>query len=56
MGGTAFGLGETRAAVLPEAQDGLKRTMAIITENFRRYRAGEDMLNPLTPEDIYTAG
>ncbi len=36
--------------------DRLKRTMAIIEENFRRYRAGEDMLNPLTPEDIYTAG
>jgi phosphoglycerate dehydrogenase-like enzyme len=36
--------------------DRLKRTMAIIEENFRRYRAGEDMLNALTPEDIYTAG
>jgi len=36
--------------------DRLKRTMAIIEENFRRYRAGEDMLNPLTPEDVYTAG
>lgn len=36
--------------------DRLKRTMAIIEENFRRYRAGEAMLNPLTPEDVYTAG
>lgn len=36
--------------------DRLKRTMAIIEENFRRYRAGEDMLNALTPEDIYTVG
>ena len=36
--------------------DRLKRTMAIIAENFRRYRAGEDMLNALTPEDIYTVG
>ena len=36
--------------------DRLERTMAIITENFRRYRAGEEMLNALTPEDVYTAG
>ncbi|MGN6490219.1 MAG: D-2-hydroxyacid dehydrogenase [Devosia sp.] len=35
--------------------DRLQRTMAIIKENFRRYRAGEDMLNALTPEDVYTA-
>ena len=35
--------------------DRLKRTLAIIEENFRRYRAGEDMLNALTPEDIYTS-
>lgn len=34
--------------------DRLKRTLAIIEENFRRYRAGEAMLNALTPEDIYT--
>ena len=36
--------------------DRLERTMAIISENFRRYRAGEKMLNALTREDIYTAG
>jgi phosphoglycerate dehydrogenase-like enzyme len=36
--------------------DRLTRTMGIIAENFRRYRAGEPMLNALTPEDIYTAG
>jgi phosphoglycerate dehydrogenase-like enzyme len=35
--------------------DRLKRTLAIIDENFRRYRAGEAMLNALTPEDVYTA-
>lgn len=34
----------------------LRRTLEIIEENFRRYRAGEDMLNALTPEDVYTAG
>ncbi len=34
MGGTAFGLGETRATVLPEAPDGLKRTMAINAARF----------------------
>lgn len=36
--------------------DRLQRTLAIIEENFRRYRAGEAMLNALTPEDVYTAG
>ena len=35
--------------------DRLQRTLAIIDENFRRYRAGEAMLNALTPEDVYTA-
>lgn len=35
--------------------DRLQRTMAIIRENFRRYRAGEAMVNALTPEDVYTA-
>lgn len=35
--------------------DRLKRTLSIIEENFRRYRAGEPMLNALTPEDIYTS-
>ena len=35
--------------------DRLKRTLSIIEENYRRYRAGEAMLNALTPEDIYTS-
>ena len=34
MGGTAFGLGETRSAVLPEPSDGLRRTMAINAARF----------------------
>lgn len=34
MGGTAFGLGETRAVVLPEPPEGLKRTMAINAARF----------------------
>lgn len=34
MGGTAFGLGETRTAALPEPPDGLKRTMAINAARF----------------------
>ncbi|MBX9707760.1 MAG: ComEC family competence protein [Caulobacteraceae bacterium] len=34
MGGTAFGLGETRSAELPEPPDGLKRTMAINAARF----------------------
>lgn len=34
--------------------DRLQRTLSIIEENFRRYRAGLAMLNALTAEDIYT--
>jgi len=34
--------------------DRLQRTLAIIEENFRRYRAGEAMLNAMTPEDVFT--
>ncbi len=34
MGGTAFGLGETRAVALPEPPEGLKRTMAINAMRF----------------------
>lgn len=36
--------------------DRLERTLDIIAENFRRYRAGEAMLNRLTEADIYTKG
>jgi phosphoglycerate dehydrogenase-like enzyme len=35
--------------------DRLERTLAILAENFRRYRAGEPMLNRISEEDIYTA-
>jgi phosphoglycerate dehydrogenase-like enzyme len=35
--------------------DRLERTLSIIEENFRRFRAGESMLNALTPEDVFTA-
>jgi phosphoglycerate dehydrogenase-like enzyme len=34
--------------------DRLERTLAIIAENFRRYRNGEEMLNRMTGEDVYT--
>jgi phosphoglycerate dehydrogenase-like enzyme len=34
--------------------DRLERTLAIIAENHRRFRAGEPMLNRLTREDVYT--
>ncbi|MEQ1956130.1 D-2-hydroxyacid dehydrogenase [Mesorhizobium sp. CN2-181] len=34
--------------------DRSERSLAIITENLRRYKAGETLLNLLTPEDVYT--
>ena len=34
--------------------DRLERTLAIITENVRRFRAGEPMMNQLTRADVYT--
>jgi phosphoglycerate dehydrogenase-like enzyme len=37
-------------------QDRAERSLAIIAENDRRYRAGEEMLNRLTPEDVFTKG
>lgn len=36
--------------------DRLQRTLSIVEENFRRYRAGESMLHALTPEDVFTVG
>jgi hypothetical protein len=30
--------------------------LRIIRENIRRYKAGEPMLNMLTPRDVYTKG
>ena len=38
-------------AALPDSID---RSLDMITENLRRYRAGEPMLNRMTEEDIYT--
>jgi phosphoglycerate dehydrogenase-like enzyme len=39
-------------ASLPERTD---RSLEMIIENLRRYRAGEPMLNRMTREDVYTA-
>ena len=36
--------------------DKLDRSLDVITENFRRYRAGEPMLNRMTEEDLWTKG
>jgi len=38
-------------AALPDKTD---RSVAMITENIRRYLAGEPMLNKLTKEDLWT--
>jgi hypothetical protein len=36
--------------------DRTARSLDIIRENVRRYRAGEPLLNLLRPEDVYTKG
>jgi phosphoglycerate dehydrogenase-like enzyme len=36
--------------------DKLDRSLDVITENLRRWRAGEPMLNRMTEEDLWTAG
>jgi phosphoglycerate dehydrogenase-like enzyme len=36
--------------------DKIDRSLDVITENFRRYRAGEPMLNRMTEEDLWTKG
>lgn len=38
----------------PEMPDMVARCLDIIADNARRYRAGEPLLNALTPADIYT--
>ncbi|MFJ2667696.1 D-2-hydroxyacid dehydrogenase [Nocardia fluminea] len=38
----------------PRLPDRTQRTIDIVVENIRRYRAGEPMLNMLTERDIYT--
>ncbi|MFC4376272.1 D-2-hydroxyacid dehydrogenase [Nocardia halotolerans] len=38
----------------PRLPDRTQRTIDIVVENVRRYRAGEPMLNELTERDIYT--
>src|SRR6185369_7327827 len=38
----------------PQVPDRTGRSLEMISENIRRYRAGERMLNLLTPADVYT--
>ncbi|HEU5027328.1 MAG TPA: D-2-hydroxyacid dehydrogenase [Spirillospora sp.] len=38
----------------PALPDRAQRSIDIIVENIRRYRAGESMVNVLTPRDVYT--
>jgi phosphoglycerate dehydrogenase-like enzyme len=40
----------------PQVPDRTGRSLDIIEENVRRYRAGQTMLNLLRPEDVYTKG
>lgn len=40
----------------PQVPDRTGRSLEMITENVRRYRAGERLLNLLTPADMYTQG
>jgi phosphoglycerate dehydrogenase-like enzyme len=40
--------------VTPQVPDRTGRSLDIICENVRRYRAGEPLLNQLQPEDVYT--
>lgn len=40
----------------PEMPDMVARCLDIITENIRRYRAGEGLLNQMIPRDLYTLG
>src|SRR5262249_34766278 len=42
--------------VTPQVPDRTGRSLDIIEENVRRYRAGEPLRNLLTPEDAYTRG
>ena len=38
----------------PQVPDRTGRSLEMIAENIRRYRAGERMLNLLAPTDLYT--
>jgi phosphoglycerate dehydrogenase-like enzyme len=40
--------------VTPAVPDRTARSLDIICENIRRYRAGEAMINVLRPDDVYT--
>ncbi|MFN8523880.1 MAG: D-2-hydroxyacid dehydrogenase [Chloroflexota bacterium] len=40
----------------PQVPDRTERSLQIISENARHYRAGEPMINQLVPEDVYTRG
>lgn len=40
----------------PRMPDKTQRSIDMITENARRYRAGEPLINQIGPADIYTAG
>jgi phosphoglycerate dehydrogenase-like enzyme len=40
----------------PQVPDRTGRSLAMIVENVRRYRAGEPLLNLLTPADVFTRG
>lgn len=40
----------------PKLPDRTGRSTAIIIDNLRRYRRGEELLNALTPRDLYTRG
>jgi phosphoglycerate dehydrogenase-like enzyme len=40
----------------PRLPDKIQRSIDMIAENARRYRAGEPMLNPLKASDLYTKG
>ncbi|MDQ3701644.1 MAG: D-2-hydroxyacid dehydrogenase [Chloroflexota bacterium] len=42
--------------VTPQVPDRTGRSLDIIVENVRRYRAGDPLLNQLRPEDVYTKG
>jgi phosphoglycerate dehydrogenase-like enzyme len=40
----------------PRMPDKTQRSIAMITENVRRYRAGDPMLNEISRDDVYTRG
>jgi phosphoglycerate dehydrogenase-like enzyme len=40
----------------PAVPDKIERSLDVITENLRRYRTGEPMVNQMTEEDLWTRG